>query len=99
VCFVSGTAQVELKSGRLQAPAVESASGLHTWQFVGRAVAAQVVTESNIEAKLKANYDKVPEAKCFWAHAQKIKLKLLESQEATSIIRRDPASFDSRVLS
>jgi len=52
------------------------------------------------------SYDKVPEAIKFRALAQKKQLKIIESKDATSIIRRerdrererDMASFDSRIL-
>jgi len=42
-------------------------------------------------------YDKVPKAMTFRALAQKIQLKILELKDATSICRRDMASFNSRI--
>ena len=44
-------------------------------------------------------YDKVSEAIHFRALAHKFQLNILELKNATSIIRRDMASFDSRILS
>jgi hypothetical protein len=44
-------------------------------------------------------YDKQTKAINFRALAQKIQLKILELKDATSICRRDMASFNSRILS
>ena len=44
-------------------------------------------------------YDEVPEAMNFQALAKKNQLKILELKDATSNMRRDMGSFDSRILS
>jgi len=41
------------------------------------------------------HYDKVPEAIDFRALAQRNQLKILESKDAISMLRRDVASYDS----
>jgi len=48
---------------------------------------------------LNPYYDKQPKAINFRALAQKFQLKNLEPKVTISIIRRDVASFDSRILS
>ena len=61
------------------------------------AAGAQVEMESKTVSRL--SYDKVPKAINFRALAQKIQLKILELEDATSICQRDLASFNSIILS